>query len=543
MPSVLRPTLAVALAALVGCTDAVDTLPVDQAGPVNVFPLVVETEVPGTSWVWSGRDLTLSVTGITGPERVFFAYTTTTSANGPCPGLLFNECLDVGGPGLTLIGSTVASGGEAEITFTLPALPSGPIAFQAAYADATDGYTSVRIDLPIISDRSDSDGDRAPDFIELQFGSDPTNPDTDGDGIGEADEVTIYGTNPLVADSDGGGVNDGDEIAAGSDPLDPTDDVPTGGNLDAESLMPGDLVITEIMQNPTAASDTVGEWFEVYNASGADVDLDGLVVSDLGSNLFTVTGSLVVAADSYVVFGINDDAATNGGLAVDYAYSGFTLSNGDDEILLSNSTGVIDEVLYDGGMVFPDPAGAAMSLDPASRDAVANDDGANWCDATTAYGDGDLGTPGAANPACPILVDTDGDGLFDSDEVNVFGTDPNNPDTDADGLSDSEDLDAGTDPLNPDTDGDTLIDGDEVNTLGTDALRADTDADGLNDGQEVNTTGTNPLVFDTDGGGTGDGDEVAATSNDDGANWCVSTTAFASGDLGTPGAANETCVP
>jgi hypothetical protein len=36
-------------------------------------------------------------------------------------------------------------------------------------------------------------------------------------------------------------------------------------------------------------------------------------------------------------------------------------------------------------------------------------------------------------------VDTDGDGLTDYDEENIYFTDPNNPDTDGDGLLDGED--------------------------------------------------------------------------------------------------------
>ena len=35
-----------------------------------------------------------------------------------------------------------------------------------------------------------------------------------------------------------------------------------------------------------------------------------------------------------------------------------------------------------------------------TRTRTANDDIGNWCDGVTAYGDGDLGTPGAANPTC-----------------------------------------------------------------------------------------------------------------------------------------------
>jgi hypothetical protein len=59
--------------------------------------------------------------------------------------------------------------------------------------------------------------------------------------------------------------------------------------------------------------------------------------------------------------------------------------------------------------------------------------------------------------------DTDGDGLTDSEEVNVHGTDPLDPDSDNDGLKDGQEVNTHlTDPLNPDTDGDGFNDGEEV---------------------------------------------------------------------------------
>jgi hypothetical protein len=48
--------------------------------------------------------------------------------------------------------------------------------------------------------------------------------DLDDDGLSTADEVAIHGTNITVADSDGDGVSDVDEVAAGTDPLDASDD-------------------------------------------------------------------------------------------------------------------------------------------------------------------------------------------------------------------------------------------------------------------------------------------------------------------------------
>jgi hypothetical protein len=67
--------------------------------------------------------------------------------------------------------------------------------------------------------------------------------------------------------------------------------------------------------------------------------------------------------------------------------------------------------------------------------------------------------------------------------------------------------------VDPDTDGDGLTDSEEVNVHGTDPLDPDSDNDGLKDGQEVNVYLTNPLNSDTDGDGFSDGSEVLAGSD------------------------------
>ncbi len=66
----------------------------------------------------------------------------------------------------------------------------------------------------------DADGDELADEVELFIvGTDPNNPDTDGDGL--IDLEVIFGLNPLNPDTDGDGVSDGDELANGTDPLTP----------------------------------------------------------------------------------------------------------------------------------------------------------------------------------------------------------------------------------------------------------------------------------------------------------------------------------
>ena len=112
-----------------------------------------------------------------------------------------------------------------------------------------------------------------------------------------------------------------------------------------------------------------------------------------------------------------------------------------------------------------------------------------------------------------IPMDSDGDGLLDTDEENTYGTDPLDFDTDDDGLGDGAEVNTyGTDPRDADSDDDGLTDGEEVNTYGTDPLDADTDDDGLKDGNEV-TLGTNPLDADSDDDGIPDGSDPGSFVN------------------------------
>ena len=103
--------------------------------------------------------------------------------------------------------------------------------------------------------------------------------------------------------------------------------------------------------------------------------------------------------------------------------------------------------------------------------------------------------------------DTDGDGLYDDEEVILlrrydgnklviignFISNPLDEDTDNDGVSDFEEVMIGTKPLKNDTDNDGLMDGIECSE-GFDPLSADPDGDKRSDLKEY-TEGTDPYFY------------------------------------------------
>ncbi len=184
---------------------------------------------------------------------------------------------------------------------------------------------------------------------------------------------------------------------------------------------PGELVITEIMANPAAVDDVVGEWFEVHNTTNRTLDLNGLVVSDDGRDEFVVATPdgepLELGPRGWLVFGASADGAANGGVPVDVVFSNyFTLANAGDEVSLSAAGQPIDRVVY-GGAGFAVPRGASLQLDADLGFGVDNELGGAWCPTTAVYGAGDRGTPGGPNEGCG-----------DADEVTIpMLRDPDDP--------------------------------------------------------------------------------------------------------------------
>jgi len=123
--------------------------------------------------------------------------------------------------------------------------------------------------------KMDTDGDGLSDADEvLKYKTDPLKTDTDGDGLTDGDEVNKYKTNPLLADTDKGSVPDGLEVQHGTNPLDPSDDVPKKDTIKIEV---GQSIVLEGIQfksgsaDITAESDTI--LTKVYNTLAGDTTI------------------------------------------------------------------------------------------------------------------------------------------------------------------------------------------------------------------------------------------------------------------------------
>jgi hypothetical protein len=129
-----------------------------------------------------------------------------------------------------------------QTTYTLSDLEAGQTYNFAVSAYDTSGNESIQsqeVDVTIPPLVIDTDNDGLTDDEEHTWETDPTNPDTDADGLLDGEEVHTYMTDPLVTDTDDDSFSDGDEIAAGTNPLDP-DSQPTiqlSGHLERNEVV------------------------------------------------------------------------------------------------------------------------------------------------------------------------------------------------------------------------------------------------------------------------------------------------------------------
>ncbi len=234
----------------------------------------------------------------------------------------------------------------------------------------------------------DPDEDGLKNIDELNHGTDPQNPDSDGDGLSDGDEVSgasnAYNgapTDPALADSDGDGASDGDENGAlntqfGNAPTDPN--------------------------NPDTDGDGMSDGYELTcNTPGSALDP-------------------------------NDDGSTDPTQAPDADRDGDGLTNLNE---------------YEGAVPRPRTRADLADTDGDGYDDQAEDNFGAWggieftgTNPTNPDTDGDGILDGLENPDLPGFP---GLGVYPTN------SDPNLADTDGDSFSDKFEVDNGSDPADP----------------------------------------------------------------------------------------------
>ncbi|MDD3276226.1 MAG: lectin-like protein [Kiritimatiellales bacterium] len=316
-------------------------------------------------------------------------------------------------------------------------------------------------------------------LIEHPRSLDPLNPDSDGDGLLDGEEIKTYHSSPFVSDTDGDGLTDPEEAAAGTSPV--LADTDADGLTDVEELAGSTDPV-----NPDTDGDGLKDGLEsryilvgryvTWAEAKADAELRGghlaaLETEEEYNDVVKRFGITVVKGTYTPWLGASDEEEEgvwkwNTGEPFTYTvWSNGQPSNGNDEDYLQ---------------FWPN---------------------AQWGDRSPDFRSGYLIEFDQALD--PLNPDTDGDGLSDGDEVLVYFTNPFAMDTDADGIADQTELDAGMNPCSPDSDRDGLTEPEET-AVGLDPLNPDGDGDGLLDGEEVLITLTSPFDIDSNTNGVPD---------------------------------------
>jgi hypothetical protein len=202
----------------------------------------------------------------------------------------------------------------------------------------------------------DTDGDTLEDGAEVAGAgdrppTDPTDPDSDGDGLTDEVETntgvdngpTDTGSNPTLVDTDGDGHDDPVEIAKGSDPSDP-DSVPPVDPSDVIpvlSVTPSTEIAGGFDRRAIYLVDGSGlvdgghdgipdgsMWLSMGTCCGGTEDLDPFVIFDLGE-VYSIT--------SFQVWNYNE---STGGNLTERGVNEVTIEYGDTEALGSTVAGI-----------------------------------------------------------------------------------------------------------------------------------------------------------------------------------------------------------
>jgi len=308
----------------------------------------------------------------------------------------------------------------------------------------------------------DDDADGITDTMETVKGIKKCNLDSDNDTYGDgADLFPADGTEWL--DSDGDGIGDNDEIDDDADGLSDTEEADLGV----------DGFITN-GQDPDTDHDGITDYQEyvrgtdptVANPGEPDTDLDGVFNSqEQGGGTCGVSWNKINTKSN------SNNTDTDGDAVNDYT-----------EVYFYNTNPSCHDTDLDG--LHDNLEGSSAVVKPCPYANIPDSDGDGLCDGNTTVMDGST------------VVCADGEDLNVNKVVDAGETDPCNPDSDGDMMPDGWEVQYGLNPLVNDAASDP--DGDTLNNLtefinSANPNSSDTDGDGIRDDVEV-ANGLNPAV-------------------------------------------------
>lgn len=157
----------------------------------------------------------------------------------------------------------------------------------------------------------------------------------------------------------------------------------------------GELVIGEFHRDPSATSDTDGEWIEISGTRAGPVSIDNVEVKDFGSDSFTFGAPVLLDQGDEVVVASDGLRGRNGGLRPQLVWpSGdFSMLNSTDTVALEYGSTTLDRIDYNSSW----PGGSGVATE--REDLLGGTSSSNFSAAVGNYGNGDKGTPGETNDA------------------------------------------------------------------------------------------------------------------------------------------------
>ena len=148
-------------------------------------------------------------------------------------------------------------------------------------SDYNDGFFTIGAGLNFTGENkgSDKDNDGLTKGEEEEIGTDPNNPDSDGDGLKDGAEFKQYNTDPLNQDSDRDGLNDGDEVMKHkTNPNKPDTDNDGLNDYDEVKSQNTDPLVADTDNDGLNDGDEVNKY--KTDPLNSDTDKDGLSDSD-----------------------------------------------------------------------------------------------------------------------------------------------------------------------------------------------------------------------------------------------------------------------